>query len=313
MNMFSKYMNKFGWYNLESSNKYRFVKELYEETRTMIKIQSIVNDVIGEFKHELKLSETTFQKTQEQKPKLFQYWHQGFDNLPGVVINCYRSVDYFLSDDFDIVRIEFKTLDDYIQLDEHIIKARSKERMTIAHFSDIIRNKLLLEHGGMWLDSTVLITGKDDIKKFTTLDNRLMFSRFVFSNPKEHAVQFESWIMWSRNKGNIVYKIADEVLTCYWAKNKDVGNYFLYHIILTIIFLKEDKLKEIFNWYDRFYVGNSFDLGRYLIFRKYNKDEFFRLLGKTNIHKLDFKQNKLDTGLFGGKFFEDSFFSEIIK
>ncbi len=313
MKKFARLLNYFGYYNLNSSKKYRFVKELYDETATMIRMQSLVEMVLKNYFG--KISELEIQNAARitQKPKLFQYWHQGFDNLPGVVKNCYKSVDFFLADDFEIIRIELKTLSNYIRLPEHIFKARNEGKMTIAHFSDIIRNKLLLEYGGMWLDSTVLITGKEDIRKFTSLENRLMFSRFVFSNPKEHAVQFESWIMWSREKGNLVYQIADDVLMEYWLKNSDVGNYFLYHIILTIIFLKEEKFQLNFNWYDRFYVSNSFDLGRYLISREFKIDALSSILNKTNIHKLDFKQDKIDTSLFGGMFFHESFFSEILK
>lgn len=306
-------LNKFGYFNLKSSNKYRYVMELYDETRTLNKIQPLVNAVIDEFECEIERLDVQLTKSDNQNPKIFQYWHHGFENLPGVVKNSYQSVDYFLSEDFDIIRIEFNTLEYYINLPKHIITLIKEQKMTIAHFSDIVRNKLLLQYGGLWLDSTVLITGKDDINKFTSLDNRLLFSRFVFSNPKEHAVQFESWIMWSRNKGNVVYKIADEVLNRYWSKNQNVGNYFLYHIIITIIFLKDAKFRKLFNWYDRIYVGNSFDLGRYLIFREYNNHELQTVLQKTNIHKLDFKQDKIEKKLFGGVFFQDSFFSEILK
>ena len=302
-----KVLKNFGWYKLNSSNKYRFVKELYEETRTMILIQPIVNGVIKNFATEIELLDVRLPKTENQKPKLFQYWHQGFDNLPGVVKNCYKSVDFYLGEDFDIIRIEFKTLEDYIHLADHIIHARNNEKMTIAHFSDIIRNKLLLEYGGMWLDSTVLITGTDDIKKFTSLDNRLMFSRFVFSNPKEYAVQFESWIMWSRNKGNIVYKIADKILSEYWLKNNSVGNYFLYHIILTTILLADKRFKDLFNWNDRFYLGNSLDLGRYLIGERFDKEKLENIKAKTDIHKLDFKVRNLDRGTFGDYFGNEGF------
>ena len=233
--------------------------------------------------------------------------------MPGVVKNCYNSVDYFLGEDFEIIRIDFNTLADFIVLPNHIIQARNDEKMTIAHFSDIVRNKLLLDYGGLWLDSTVLITGKDDIMKFISLDNRLMFSRFVFSNPKEHAVQFESWIMWSKNKGNVVYRIADEVLSAYWKKNKVVGNYFLYHIILTTIFLNKKSFMDVFNWNDRFYLGNSLDLGRYLIGTRFDVDKFDNIKGKTDIHKLDFKVKDFECGTFGEYFGKEEFNNYIIN
>ena len=34
---------------------------------------------------------------------------------------------------------------------------------------------------------------------------------------------------------------------------------------------------------------------------------------KTDIHKLDFKQNKIDKKLFGGKFFDESFWFDVLE
>jgi hypothetical protein len=314
INLFRIITDKFGWYNLNSSNKYRFVKEMYEETRAMIQIQPLVDQVLSENSdNKIINGEQPVSLILEGKPRLFQYWHQGLNEIPDIVRNCYSSVDHFLSDHFEIIRIEHSTLSDYIELPTHILKAREEERMTIAHFSDIIRNKLLLDYGGLWLDSTVLITGNEDVLEFTSLDNRLMFSRFVFSNPKEHAVQFESWIMWAKKSNNPVYYLADEISRLYWEKNLIVTNYFQYHIIITCIFFKIDNLKELFSWYDRFYVGNSLDLGRYLIGKGYNVKDLTRILKKTDIHKLDFRQNEISPDLFGGRFGMESFLDEILE
>jgi hypothetical protein len=314
INLFGIITDKFGWYNLNSSNKYRFVKEMYEETRAMIQIQPLVDQVLSENSDNKIISgEQPVSLILEGKPKLFQYWHQGINEVPDIVRNCYSSVDHFLSDHFEIIRIEHSTLSDYIELPTHILKAREEERMTIAHFSDIIRNKLLLDYGGLWLDSTVLITGNEDVLEFTSLDNRLMFSRFVFSNPKEHAVQFESWIMWAKKPNNPVYYLADEISRLYWEKNLIVTNYFQYHIIFTCLFLKNHKFKELFSWHDRWYMGNSADLGRYLISRDYNRNELIKLFEKTDIHKLDFKVKDLLNGTFGTYFRSKNFIHELIQ
>ena len=179
------FLNKLGFYNLETSKKYRYVKELYEETRAMIEIQPLVNEVL-QYNNDILNNAFPQQASlnQEEKPILFQYWHQGINDIPDIVRNCYASIDYFLSKDFDIIRIDYKTLSNYITLPEFIIKAREEERMTIAHFSDIIRNKLLLEFGGLWLDSSVLITGKKDVLEFISLDNRLMLVGLYFLIPR---------------------------------------------------------------------------------------------------------------------------------
>jgi hypothetical protein len=313
MKLIGYFLNKLGYYNLKSSNKYRYVKELYDETRTMNRITPLVKEVLD--RNQVNSKKFDFQEVSsvgtESKPKIFQYWHQGFDNLPVIIKNCYASIDYYLGQDFEVIRIDKESLSNFIVLPAHIIQLQENGNMSIAHFSDIIRNKLLFEFGGLWLDSTVLITGKDDILRFISLDNRLMFSRFVFSNPKEHAVQFESWIIWSRNKGNLVYKIAEEVLSEYWRKHKDVGNYFLYHIVLTTIFLNEERFKDLFNWNNRIYLGNSLDLGHYMIGENFNSNLLKSIKDKTDIHKLDFKHTSFGNGTFGD-YFSKELFSDYI-
>ena len=179
---FSIFINKLGYFNLNSSNKFRLVKENYNQTAVMINIQPLIGEILNEPIVETKTSKPmpTFKS---DKPKVFQYWHQGFDNLPEIVQNCYKSVDYFLADDFEIVRLDYSTLFNYINLPNQIVDARNQDRMTIAHLSDIARNKLLLEHGGLWLDSTVLLTGKKGI--FDFIDNKIVSFQNtpVFSNP----------------------------------------------------------------------------------------------------------------------------------
>lgn len=314
MKFLGKFLNRIGWFNLNVSNKYRFVKQLYDETQAMIQIQPLVDQVLLEYSEYVIVNcEQQDDIKSDKKPKLFQYWHQGIDEVPDIVRNCYNSVDYFLSDHFEIIRLEKSTLSDYIELPTHILNARAEERMTIAHFSDIIRNKLLLDYGGLWLDSTVLITGKEDILEFTSLDNRLMFSRFVFSNPKEHAVQFESWIMYSGKPGNQLWLLADKVLNQYWKKHDLINNYFLYHVILTSIFLKNPQLKEEFSWNNRFYLGNSLDLGRYLIGVEFNLKQLNETKKKTDVHKLDFKVKDFKCGTFSEYFGKEEFKNYIIS
>jgi hypothetical protein len=281
-------LDKFGYYNLNSSNKYRLVKENYRQTSAMINIQPLVAEILNE---PIVATETNkpipaFKST---KPKVFQYWHQGFDNLPEVVQNCYKSVDYFLEGDFEIVRIDYSTLTNYISLPEQIIQARNENRMTIAHLSDIIRNKLLSEFGGLWLDSTVLLTGKNGI--FDFIDNKIVSfqNTSVFSNPKEHPFIVGSWMIWAAKPSCEIFRLTQQVLETYWERNKVVSDYFLYHIIVSELLRSDKSLTEEAQWHKKHYSPNALDLLFFLLGRDYSEDELINLMVKTNIHKLDFK------------------------
>ena len=313
-------LNSFGYYNLNSSNKYRLVKENYRQTAAMINIQPLVAEILNEpiVKTETTKPIPTFKSN---KPKVFQYWHQGFDNIAEVVQNCYQSVDYFLSDDFEIVRIDYSTLTNYISLPKQIIQARNENRMTIAHLSDIVRNKLLLEYGGLWLDSTVLLTGKKGISDF--IDSKLVSFQNtpVFSNPKEHPFMVGSWMIWAAKPGCAIFRLTQQILEIYWERNKEVSDYFLYHIIVSELLRKDKSLTEEAQWHRKYYTPNALDLLFFLLGRDYSEHELLSLMLKTNIHKLDFKlsdsraysEETLYTRIYNKQVFQDSIWPLITK
>jgi hypothetical protein len=280
--------NKLGYFNLNSSNKYRLVKQNYRQTLVMIRIQPLIDEILNE-PVVTPYSDKSWATFKSTKPKVFQYWHQGFDDLPEVVQNCYQSIDYFLSDDFEIVRIDYSTLSSYISLPKQIIEARNENRMTIAHLSDIVRNKLLVVYGGLWLDSTVLLTGKKGI--FDFIDNKLVSfqNTHVFSNPKEHPFMVGSWMIWAAKPSCAIFRLTQQVLEIYWERNKEVSDYFLYHIIVSELLRKDKSLTEEAQWHRKYYSPNALDLLFFLLGRDYSEHELLSLMVKTNIHKLDFK------------------------
>ncbi len=282
-----------GWYNLNLSKKFRLLKEEYNQFSAMIEIQSLVDEVLKESDNSEKNNEELYSNQNlNQKPKLFQYWHQGFGELPEVIYNCYLTVDHFLSNDFEIVRIDFDTLSDYIKLPDYIIKAREEERMTIAHFSDIIRNKLLFDYGGLWLDSSVMITSTERVRDFYGSRKVAFQNAAVFSNPKEHPVLVGSWMIWSKEANNETFGLSQKILEKYWQNNRFVSDYFLYHIIISDIIRKSPAIREEIKWHKRYYSNNSLDILFFYLNRSFNYDEIKHLFKNIGIHKLDFKAIK---------------------
>lgn len=86
---------------------------------------------------------------------IWQYWAQGYDNLPNVVADCLASVDKYCSN-YAIVRLDDDNITDYVDLPEWLEK--KKQFMSLAHFSDILRIVLLGTYGGIWIDATIKLT-----------------------------------------------------------------------------------------------------------------------------------------------------------
>ena len=58
----------------------------------------------------------------------------------------------------DLTKNNFKQ---YIELPDYIEKKFEKGKISMAHFSDLLRISLLAKWGGMWIDSTALCTDED--------------------------------------------------------------------------------------------------------------------------------------------------------
>ncbi|OUP81437.1 UNVERIFIED_ORG: hypothetical protein B5F06_14970 [Lacrimispora saccharolytica] len=60
---------------------------------------------------------------------------------------------------FFVKLIDESNLDSYVTLPDYIVGKWKQGIILDALFSDLIRLELLIKYGGLWLDSTVLMTG----------------------------------------------------------------------------------------------------------------------------------------------------------
>lgn len=88
--------------------------------------------------------------------------------------------------------------------------------------SDIIRNDILIKNGGLWIDSTVLLT--DNIPDFIT---ELDFFTFKHEYRYDKAVVFESWFIYSK-KENPMLQETQKLLYKYWEKIINCANIFCF-------------------------------------------------------------------------------------
>ena len=149
------------------------------------------------------------------------------------------------------------------------------------HLSDIIRIALLATYGGLWLDSTVLCTGNLD--KYITDNSEL----FVFSNAYrgDKSIIASSWLIYAKannpiivNTRNLIYK--------YWEKENKLKEYFLFHLMFTIVCRKLD------NEWQKIPVFTNINPHLILftaLHKQYNKEKLDVIKQQANFHKLSYK------------------------
>lgn len=88
---------------------------------------------------------------------IWQYWAQGYENVPETVKLCLDSVERYCGD-YTVIRIDDNSFGEYISFPEWILAKRGGS-FSIAAFSDLLRLALLNAYGGLWMDATILLSG----------------------------------------------------------------------------------------------------------------------------------------------------------
>lgn len=176
---------------------------------------------------------------------VWQYWGQGYNDgdVPELVRICLASVDKYVTD-CTIIRLSDQNLSQYIDLPQILLK--KKDKMPLANFSDILRCFLLATYGGLWLDVSVLLTGK--LPDMLFKQNFFMYQRdpnelykkywensfaYYWGWGEKFKVNTLVGIMYAKPNNNIVGDFC-KILMSFWKRNDKLPDYFLFQILIDV-------------------------------------------------------------------------------
>jgi hypothetical protein len=286
--IFKKYLFQKNVFVL-NEQKYKFVLENINQLQVANYLRESCEKLL--VSHDHNTCSPPIHNKKYDKPILWQLWLQGIDQVPPIIKNCFKSVDYFLGEQFEIKRLGFNQISDFISLSPHILDKYKKGIITHAHFSDIVRNELLLAYGGLWLDATVFISNTKSVLDFCG-NRKVAFQNLgIFSNPKEYGMMIGSWMIWSEKENNKIFRLTKTALDNYWVTHNTLLDYYLYHLIVSNFIKLDNKWVEDMEWHKKEYSANTLDLLFFWFNRQYKYEELLWLFAKTGIHKLNFKDN----------------------
>lgn len=218
--------------------------------------------------------------------KIWICWLQGFEQAPEIVKKCVASVEKYCHE-FEIIRLDAKNMYDYASLPEQIKKRFDAGRIPFAHFTDVLRTAILVEHGGIWVDATVLLTAPIS-------ESILNEPCFMFQNPKPfqlpHATS--NWFIVSA-KAHPLMQRQLELLCDFWKRERGLIDYFMYYILFYILITENEEAKEFFD--KMLYIPNTdARILQALLTQPYNKKEWCQVCNLTPIHKLNWKISEED-------------------
>ena len=280
--MICLFLDKIGYSNhtlhkLEVRNKvYRYVKKKYRY-------------VVLNFSHD--------GKKINNNSDVWICWLQGIENAPDIVRKCVESIEYWLNDK-QIHFIDKSNLFDYIDLPNYIIEKWNNGVISNTLFSDFIRLSLLKKYGGLWIDSTVFLTGR--LPDY--IDNH---NFFMYRTPIEDEAKIgESWLLKSPANDELICLTLDIMLE-YWKKEYKIRDYFLMFICMKIASVKvgsfRNKVLEVPNRLPEI-------LECYLNY-EYSPILWDEICSLTTVHKLNYKRLEYKDNTFLKKILEIQYIS----
>ena len=99
-------------------------------------------------------------KPESDKKIIWVCWLQGEEHMPEVVRLCIRSLRKNAPENAEVVLLTGENIGQYAQFPPYVYKNLKSGKLTLTHFSDLLRMNLLSRFGGLWVDSTVFVSDK---------------------------------------------------------------------------------------------------------------------------------------------------------
>ena len=231
----------------------------------------------------------------EPSNNVWVLWLQGEEDLPELIKMCINSMHLWMKD-WDVTVLSSSNLFQFTNLSEDIIKKYKRGLITRTHMSDIIRANLLFRHGGLWLDATVLLTGrfpKFDKKKYWTIK----------SNP-DLSVSCVSKARWNGSimycpKGHFFVQYMSLCYRLYWEKYNKLIDYFLIDYFTDMALIEMPSYKKEFDTIP-IYPYDINKLNR-LLDKSIRDVDIYQILNKETIQKFQRRNEHKSMLLDGNK------------
>lgn len=172
--------------------------------------------------------------------KIFSIWFQGEQAAPPLVQACWRSIRKHCTQ--ELVVLDEKSLFDWIDLPDHIVRKWKDGKMRPAHFADICRIELLYRYGGFWMDATDYVAapmpqwllGQD-------------FFVFLSGQKQRGAYSFIQNCFIRSRRGAYLLKAWRAAVLAYWREEDSTIDYFVHQLLFKMVVENNAAAAECFS------------------------------------------------------------------
>lgn len=242
--------------------------------------------------------------------RVWVFWAQGETEMPPLIQACYRQLRHYHQ---NITLVSMLNLKEYIDLDDEIYDKLHKGKIGWANFSDIVRNTLLAQYGGLWLDATVWISKEipfDELAEnpywtaaFSTIPSNKQ--QFYWSNIKWN---WSSSIMFARDINFPLFTFVSQMLVAIAKREKEWPDYVILDYLIYTAYRKypiiSGSMQHCKNFADnRLVLAESMN-------KPYSEEAYKQIIGNEFCFKLSYRTawNKTTQGgtpTFNGRMLND--------
>lgn len=175
------------------------------------------------------------------KKIIWTMWWQGEEAAPAIVKACISSMRRY-ANGAEVIVIDQKNYSEYFTFPPYILHSLEKETISLTHCSDITRITLLSKYGGLWLDSTILVTS--DIPGY-------VFEREIYTihcDTPFNNISEGRWccfLMGGKDAG--FFACVQDLLYRYLQKEPTFITYFLTDYLTNYVYSNNPVYRDILN------------------------------------------------------------------
>jgi len=209
-------------------------------------------------------------------------WWQGEEAMPDIVKACLNSIRMY-ADRHPVIVITEANHRNYVDLPDYIRTKVEQGKISLTHLSDILWMALLARHGGIWIDSTVLIPSKH-FNSFILPDSKFWTCHHV---PIYHNISRGGWVGFfvACGRNNLLPSFMNDFFLLYW---KTQTRLIVYLLIDYAFAIARKYVPSISRMVDEVPVTVMGPLGKCLN-DEYVEEEWERFCTDYDFHKLTHK------------------------
>lgn len=170
-------------------------------------------------------------------------WWQGEEQMPPIVRATYESIRRMSSK--EVVLITKDNYRRYVTFPEYIVNKIKRGRITMMQLSDIVRASLLYEHGGMWIDSTMLCAKPIS----ETIFNSELFTIKASTPPRDcKYIAHGRWngqLLATSKRHLELFRCTRYVLLEYWRKYDVLMDYLLVDSTIDYVYNERERTRRL--------------------------------------------------------------------